>query len=116
MSSRLPSPSARKPRHLRFLSRWHLVCKHCHTLHFATILCPFAELMGGSGMVRTQTDVLLLPHDELTLALSAEVVGRELDWADSVSSALAELVQALRQHTALAECTDGIYSKVDLTR
>jgi hypothetical protein len=67
-------------------------------------------------MIRTTTDVLLLPCDELALALSAEFVGRELDWADSVSSALAALGRGLRQHTALAERADGIYAKVDLTR
>lgn len=67
-------------------------------------------------MLRSKSDVLLLPRDELELALSAEVVGREIDWADSVSSALTELEQALRQHVALAEMGDGIYSKVDLTR
>jgi len=67
-------------------------------------------------MIGTQTDVLLLPRDELTLALTAEVVGRELDWADSMASALAELETALRQHTALAERADGMYSKVELTR
>lgn len=67
-------------------------------------------------MIQTQTDVLLLPRDELALALSAEVVGRELDWAESFSSALATLEDGLRQHIALAESVDGIFAKVELTR
>jgi hypothetical protein len=67
-------------------------------------------------MIRCNSDVLLLPRDELALALAADSVGRESDWADSVASALAELEEALRQHIALAESGDGIYSRVDLTR
>jgi len=67
-------------------------------------------------MIRTQTDVLLLPRDELALALTALVVGRELDWADSMACALAELEEALKEHTALAEQADGMYSYMDLNR
>jgi hypothetical protein len=67
-------------------------------------------------MIRCNCDVLLLPRDELALALAADSVGRESDWADSVASALAELEEALRQHIALAESGDGIYLMVDLTR
>jgi len=67
-------------------------------------------------MIHTQTDVLLLPRDELALALTAEVVGRELDWAESYSSALATLDDGLRQHIALVESDDGIFAKVELTR
>ena len=67
-------------------------------------------------MIRSRTDVLLFPSDELQLAVTAEVVGREIDWTESVASALVELEQALRQHVALAEGDDGIYCMVDLNR
>lgn len=67
-------------------------------------------------MIRSRTDVLLLPSDELELAVRAEFVGREVDWTDSAASALAELEQALRQHVALAEGDEGIYCMVNLDR
>jgi len=67
-------------------------------------------------MVRCEADALLLPRDELALALDANAVGREGDWAGSVACALAELQEALRQHIVLAETTDGIFGTVDLTR
>jgi hypothetical protein len=67
-------------------------------------------------MTRSNADVLLLPRDELALALAADAVGRERDWLDSFASALMGLEEALRQHIALAEHSDGIYGTVDLTR
>lgn len=67
-------------------------------------------------MTRALNNVLLLPSDELELAVNAEVAGREADWGESVANALEQLELALRQHAAAAEDQDGPYSQIDLTR
>ena len=67
-------------------------------------------------MTRTKEDTLSQPLDRLEKALAADVPGRERDWAEAVSAALTGMEQALRQHAALAEDSDGLLAEVDLTR
>jgi hypothetical protein len=64
----------------------------------------------------TQADVLAQPIDKLESALAMEYPGHEREWAQSVGRALADIEQGLGLHTAMAETTDGLLSKVDLTR
>jgi hypothetical protein len=69
-------------------------------------------------MIATQRkeDVLAQPVDKLERALAADFPGHEQDWAQVVSNALADVEQGLGLHTAMAETSDGMLSKVDLTR
>lgn len=65
---------------------------------------------------RTKGDVLVEPIERLEQALAADCAGHERDWAQRVGNALGNIEQALGAHTALTESTDGLFSKVDLTR
>jgi hypothetical protein len=77
-----------------------------------------ATPQGGTIMISTQTieDVLAQPIDKLERALTADFPGHERDWAHEVGTALVDVGQALGLHTALAETSDGLLTKVDLTR
>jgi hypothetical protein len=65
-------------------------------------------------MMRTKEDTLSQSLDRLEKALAADVPGRERDWAEAVSAALTEVEQALRQHAALAEASDGLLAEGEL--
>ena len=64
----------------------------------------------------TRADVLEQPIENLNQAIHQEFAGRERAWVEGVSGALCGAQQALRQHGAVAEATDGLFAKVDLTR
>jgi hypothetical protein len=68
------------------------------------------------SMTQTKADVLAEPTEGLEQALQMAYPGHEREWADEVSGALANVHQALRLHAAATEGTDGLLTKVDLTR
>jgi hypothetical protein len=61
-------------------------------------------------------DLLAQPMERLEEALSAPVAGCERTWAEQVGKALNEVEQAVQQHAAAAEDTDGLFPQVDLIR
>jgi phage shock protein A len=69
-------------------------------------------------MISTQRkeDVLAQPVDKLEQALAADFPGHERDWAQVVGNALADVEQGLSLHTSMTETSDGLLTKVDLTR
>jgi hypothetical protein len=65
---------------------------------------------------QVQEDVLTRPIEGLERALATEFPGHEREWAEAVSEALTNVEQAMRFHAATAESSDGLLTKVDLTR
>jgi hypothetical protein len=61
-------------------------------------------------------DLLAQPMERLEMALSAPVAGCERTWAERVGKALNEIEQAVLQHAATAEDTEGLFPQVDLIR
>ena len=59
-------------------------------------------------------DILAEPTSRLERAVNEDSPGRERDWAQEVGDALASVEEALGLHTALAETSDGLLTKVDL--
>lgn len=61
-------------------------------------------------------DTLARRAENLSRALSANISGREREWAETVAATLARVETALRKHRAVANDPDGLFAAVDEIR
>ncbi len=66
--------------------------------------------------MNTRQDVLIVPIEQLEVALGAHAPGREHDWARDVDGILGRVEEALRRHVADTDSAGGMWTKVDMTR